>query len=430
MLRERGVITDDIEHVPGGKTFFWAGRYERDVNVRHTLQTDLNVFEHFKPKLSEAAKAADTLFLANIQPELQRAVREQCEASHFSALDSMNLWIDIAHESLLRTIAMVDCVILNDGEVRQLTDEPNLVRAARKVLDAGPAGRRGQAGRVRLGDVHRRRRVRRCPPTRPSDVVDPTGAGDTFAGGFMGYVAAHAGEELTDELLRTAMAYGTALASFNVEAFGTERMQTLTRRGDHRPRRTSCSGSAPSRPRRSSCAPESTRARSARRGSSIPRRGVGDALPVPRVEDPAAAPVLARLLGDQGGAGARGRRRRRRLAQGAAAPGPTLPRAPAPRPARRPAAAAAAARAARSTPARASRSRRNRGCLSGCAAMPTSVLSDGTIRRLVDEGRIVIEPWDPELVQPASVDLRLGDSFRVFHNHRARRSTCASRRRT
>ena len=122
VLHDRGVITDDIEHVPGGKTFFWAGRYERDVNVRHTLQTDLNVFEHFQPKLSDAAKASDTLFLANIQPDLQRAVREQCEASHFSALDSMNLWIDIAHESLLRTISMVDCVILNDGEVRQLTD--------------------------------------------------------------------------------------------------------------------------------------------------------------------------------------------------------------------------------------------------------------------------------------------------------------------
>src|SRR3954452_227813 len=138
VLRARGVITDDIEHVPGGKTFFWAGRYERDVNIRHTLQTDLNVFEHFEPKLSDAAKRADTLFLANIQPDLQPAVREQCEASHFSALDSMNLWIDIAHESLLRTIAMFACVLLNDGEVRQLTDEPNLVRAASKVLDLGP----------------------------------------------------------------------------------------------------------------------------------------------------------------------------------------------------------------------------------------------------------------------------------------------------
>jgi sugar/nucleoside kinase (ribokinase family) len=227
VLRARGVITDDIEHVPGGKTFFWAGRYERDVNVRHTLQTDLNVFEHFRPKLSEAAMRADTLFLANIQPDLQRAVREQCEAGHFSALDSMNLWIDIAHESLLATIAMVDCVILNDGEVRQLTDEPNLVRAANKVLDMGPrvvVAKQGEYGSA----MFTREGAFGIPAYPTENVVDPTGAGDTFAGGFMGYVAAHAGEELTEEHLRTAMAYGTALASFNVEAFGTERMQTLT----------------------------------------------------------------------------------------------------------------------------------------------------------------------------------------------------------
>jgi cytidine kinase len=227
VLRSRGVITDDIEHVPGGKTFFWAGRYERDVNIRHTLQTDLNVFEHFQPKLSDAAKAADTLFLANIQPDLQRAVREQCEASHFSALDSMNLWIDIAHESLLRTIATVDCVILNDGEVRQLTDEPNLVRAARKVLEMGPrvvVAKQGEYGSAMFTADG----VFGIPAYPTEDVVDPTGAGDSFAGGFMGYVAAHAGEEITDEMLRTAMAYGTALASFNVEAFGTERMSSLT----------------------------------------------------------------------------------------------------------------------------------------------------------------------------------------------------------
>jgi sugar/nucleoside kinase (ribokinase family) len=227
VLRARGVITDDIEHVPGGKTFFWAGRYERDVNIRHTLQTDLNVFEHFEPKLSEAAKHADTLFLANIQPDLQRAVREQCEASHFSALDSMNLWIDIAHESLVRTIGMVDCVILNDGEVRQLTDEPNLVRAANKLLELGPrvvVAKQGEYGSA----MFTREGVFGIPAYPTADVVDPTGAGDTFAGGFMGYVAAHAGEDLTDDRLRTAMAYGTALASFNVEAFGTERMQTLT----------------------------------------------------------------------------------------------------------------------------------------------------------------------------------------------------------
>ncbi|MGH2967574.1 MAG: PfkB family carbohydrate kinase [Solirubrobacteraceae bacterium] len=227
VLHARGVITDDIEHVPGGKTFFWSGRYERDVNIRHTLQTDLNVFEHFEPKLSDASRAADTLFLANIQPDLQRAVREQCTAARFTALDSMNLWIDIAHDSLLRTIAMVDCVILNDGEVRQLTDEPNLVRAARKVLDLGPrvvVAKQGEYGSA----MFTREGAFGIPAFPTADVVDPTGAGDSFAGGFMGYVAAHSGEELSDELLRTAMAYGTALASFNVEAFGTERMHTLT----------------------------------------------------------------------------------------------------------------------------------------------------------------------------------------------------------
>src|ERR671921_936417 len=227
VLRRRGVITDDIEHVPGGRTFFWAGRYERDVNVRHTLQTDLNVFEHFQPKLSEAAKAADTLFLANIQPELQRAVREQCKASHFSALDSMNLWIDIAHEALVRTIRTVDCVILNDGEVRQLTDEPNLVRAARRLLEMGPrvvVAKQGEYGAAMFTPDG----VFGLPAYPTTEVVDPTGAGDTFAGGFMGYIAAHDGREITDDVLRTAMAYGTAMASFNVEAFGTERMQRLT----------------------------------------------------------------------------------------------------------------------------------------------------------------------------------------------------------
>ena len=140
----------------------------------------------------------------------------------------MNLWIDIARESLLKTIATVDCLIVNDGEVKQLTDEPNLVRAARAVHGDGPARGRRQAGRVRRRRCTRADGFFGLPAYPTADVVDPTGAGDTFAGGFMGYVAAHAGEELTDELLRRAMAYGTALASFNVEAFGTERMQTLT----------------------------------------------------------------------------------------------------------------------------------------------------------------------------------------------------------
>src|ERR671921_565683 len=138
ILRGRGVVTEDVEHVPGGKTFFWAGRYHRDINQRDTLQTDLNVFEDFRPKLSDASRAAEVVFLANIQPELQREVREQCAGSRFVAMDSMNLWIDIAHESLMQTIALVDCLVVNDAELKQLTDEPNLVRAAGKALDLGP----------------------------------------------------------------------------------------------------------------------------------------------------------------------------------------------------------------------------------------------------------------------------------------------------
>src|ERR687886_2007024 len=227
VLRSRGVITDDIEHVPGGRTFFWAGRYERDVNIRHTITTDLNVFEHFQPKLSPESAAAETVFLANIQPDLQREVREQCTRAKFTALDTMNMWIEVARSSLLRTIGMVDCVLVNDGELKQLTDEPNLVRAARAVLALGPrvvVAKQGEYGAA----MYDADGFFGLPAYPTPDVIDPTGAGDAFAGGFVGYVAAHASEPLTDELLRRAMAYGTALASFNVEAFGTERMQTLT----------------------------------------------------------------------------------------------------------------------------------------------------------------------------------------------------------
>jgi sugar/nucleoside kinase (ribokinase family) len=226
VLHGRGVNTDDIEVVEGGKTFFWAGRYERDVNIRHTLQTDLNVFETFEPKLSEESRAADVLFLANIVPALQIGVREQCPDAKFVALDSMNLWIDIARDDLVKAIGMVDCVLLNDGEIKQLTDEPNLVRAAEAVLAMGPKvviAKQGEYGSALFSEHG----FFGLPAYPTPDVVDPTGAGDTFAGGFVGSIAA-AGSELSKETLRKAMAYGTAIASYNVEAFGTERLQTLT----------------------------------------------------------------------------------------------------------------------------------------------------------------------------------------------------------
>jgi sugar/nucleoside kinase (ribokinase family) len=227
VLRARGVDTEDIERIEGGQTFFWRGEYGWDLNDRRTLDTQLNVFADFEPKLSEASRGADVLFLANIQPELQRAVREQCPATRFAALDSMNLWIETARDSLIETIAGVDCVMLNDSELRELTREPNLIRAARQVQAWGPSAvvaKQGEYGAAMLTDDG----FFALPAFPLEDVVDPTGAGDCFAGGLMGYISAHPDAPVGHELLSQAMAYGTALASFNVEAFGVERVARLT----------------------------------------------------------------------------------------------------------------------------------------------------------------------------------------------------------
>src|SRR3954452_20335813 len=227
VLRARGVNVDDIEHVAGGKTFFWSGEYDYDLNPRHTHDTQLNVFADFQPKLSEASKAADVLFLANIQPDVQREVREQCADARVVGLDSMNLWIEIARDSLVRTIEGVDLVLINDAELRQLTEKPNLVQAAREVMGWGPravVAKQGEYGAVLFTED-----TFFALPAYPLEtVIDPTGAGDCFAGGLLGYIAAHPDDDLDDDLLRRAMAYGTALASFNVEEFGTERLQRLT----------------------------------------------------------------------------------------------------------------------------------------------------------------------------------------------------------
>src|SRR5215212_8999489 len=138
VLQGRGVITDDIERVEGGRTFFWQGHYEFDLNTAHTDDTQLNVFGDFAPKLSDESKQADVLFLANIQPDLQREVREQCTGARLAGLDSMNLWIETAPESLMRTIGGVNLIFMNDAEVRMLTEEANLVRAARALMEMGP----------------------------------------------------------------------------------------------------------------------------------------------------------------------------------------------------------------------------------------------------------------------------------------------------
>jgi sugar/nucleoside kinase (ribokinase family) len=228
VLRGREIDTADIEHVPGGKTFFWRGEYGWDLNERETLDTQLGVFANFQPKLSEGSRSADVVFLANIQPDLQREVRAQCSEARFVALDSMNYWIENTPESLIESIGGVDCLMLNDGELRELTQEPNFVRAARRIREWGPSvviAKQGQYGALMIGDEG----FFALPAFPLETVVDPTGAGDSFAGGFMGYIAAHGGAELDHELLSEAMAYGTALASFNVEDFGVERVVRLTR---------------------------------------------------------------------------------------------------------------------------------------------------------------------------------------------------------
>jgi sugar/nucleoside kinase (ribokinase family) len=227
VLRTRGTNVSDIERVPGGRTFFWHGEYGWDLNQCQTHATELGVFADFEPKLSPSSRQCDVLFLANIQPALQLAVREHCHTARFVALDSMNFWIDTARDQLLEVLRTVDCVLLNDAELRQLTGRPNVLTAARELQLLGPRviiAKQGEYGAAMVTPDS----FFSLPAFPLATVIDPTGAGDTFAGGFLGYVARHAEQGLTDDVLRQAMAYGTALASFNVEEFGTDRVARLT----------------------------------------------------------------------------------------------------------------------------------------------------------------------------------------------------------
>jgi sugar/nucleoside kinase (ribokinase family) len=226
VLTRRGIDTEDLERVAGA-TFFWRGRYGFDLNTAQTLDTQLNVFAGFQPKLSEGSKAAGALFLGNIQPGLQSAVRAEYGGGGLVGLDSMNLWIDTQRDALVDAIRTVDAVLLNDAEVRSLTGEPNTVRAARKLRELGPrfvVVKRGEYGAALFGEEG----FFGMPGYPLETVVDPTGAGDSFAGGFFGYLEGHGDGELSQAVLRRAMAVGSVMASFNVEGFGTERVQALT----------------------------------------------------------------------------------------------------------------------------------------------------------------------------------------------------------
>src|ERR1044072_6700018 len=223
VFRERDVDISDLERVEG-RSFFWKGEYGYDLNVAHTLDTQLNVFADFKPKLSAAARETPYLFLGNIQPQLQTEVRQQVGAKMVAA-DTMNYWINSVPEELNEMLKGIDILIINDSEARALAGEPNLIRAARRILSIGPGRlvvKRGEYGAAMFSED-----AFFAPPAYPlEEVFDPTGAGDSFAGGFMGYLGARNATE--EGSLRGAIIYGSVMASFNVEEFGCERLRRLT----------------------------------------------------------------------------------------------------------------------------------------------------------------------------------------------------------
>ena len=223
-MRERGVDLEGLE-VQSGKTFRWEGRYGYDLNQRDTLSTDLNVFENFHPKLPDNYKSSEFVFLANIHPGLQLEVLEQVQSPAFVACDTMNLWIETERDTLCELIKRVDAIVLNDSEARELTGEPNLARAARVIQDMGCLKvviKKGEHGCL-FFTPH----SHFSAPAYPLDsVLDPTGAGDAFAGGFMGYIAKTG--KLDDQSVRRAIVYGSVLASFTVEKFSTDRIVALS----------------------------------------------------------------------------------------------------------------------------------------------------------------------------------------------------------
>jgi sugar/nucleoside kinase (ribokinase family) len=224
-FRGRPIDLEGLERMDG-KTFHWQGRYSLDLNSRDTICTDLNVFEFFKPKIPARYRSSEVVFLGNIDPVLQREVLEQVEAPRLVACDTMNFWIQGKAEELKKTLAKTQILLVNDSEARELSGEWNLVKAARAIRAMGPrivVVKKGEHG-VLLFDE----RGAFAAPAFPLETVfDPTGAGDTFAGGFMGYLAG-AGE-VNDAALRRAVIMGSTLASFCVEAFRLDRLLTLTR---------------------------------------------------------------------------------------------------------------------------------------------------------------------------------------------------------
>jgi len=227
MFQEYGVDTTGLQIKENEKSFFWSGRYFNDMNSRETLVTELNVLADFDPVIPEAYQDCEYLMLGNLSPQVQRQVIERLtKRPKLIVMDTMNFWMDIAYDELIKTIALVDVLSINDEEARQLAQEYSLVKAAKKILAMGPKYliiKKGEHGALLFGQEDE---LFYAPALPLEDVFDPTGAGDTFAGGFIGYLAEY--EEINFYNLKNAVIHGSAMASFCVEKFGTERLQNLT----------------------------------------------------------------------------------------------------------------------------------------------------------------------------------------------------------
>ncbi len=226
-MKKRGVLLDGVEIVPDEKSFFWSGRYHLDMNSRDTLVTDLNVLANFKPVVPDNYQGAEFLMLGNLAPAVQLSVIKQLkERPKLIVLDTMNFWMDIALDDLKAVMKEVDVLMVNDSEARQLSGEFSLVKAARKILGMGPKFlviKKGEHGALLFHENH----VFNAPALPLEDVFDPTGAGDTFAGGFIGYLAKT--KDISFANMKTAIIVGSALASFCVEQFGPNRLKEITK---------------------------------------------------------------------------------------------------------------------------------------------------------------------------------------------------------
>lgn len=226
LLNDHGVSTEGLEVVPDGKTFFWSGKYHEDMNTRDTLETQLNVMEHFDPQIPESYQSSDYLMLGNTAPAIQKLVIERMKRRpKLIMLDTMNLWMDIALDDLKSVLKLVDVLAINDEEARQLSGEYSLRKAAVKIMEMGPKTliiKKGEHGAL----LFQEDRIFYAPALPLDEVFDPTGAGDSFAGGFIGYLASM--DNISFDNMKRAIIYGSAMASFCVEKFGTERLINLT----------------------------------------------------------------------------------------------------------------------------------------------------------------------------------------------------------